>query len=255
LDNSGAAALYYRCAGEDYCDRQRCEQTFRIAAEAQTLRFAVDRGLRDIEALRLRLIARAPAEPIAYIKIHSLSIAPAGADPQAAPEVALLGHAQLTGHFTLSGLALDDALLGEMYAVEDGDPFLECRTSSLPPVSAEWGLRVEIALEYLPGGGFILARDAFIAGQERLEERVRCLESERAELEAESQELERYKRSALWPAFVRAQTLFDRLSGALGQGPIRASLRVFSPQWWSRRGLNDYERWRTANGYENRPGK
>lgn len=254
MDKEGAAALYYRCAGEEFSGHRKLEQPTAIDLDPQTLTFRIGCDSRLIEAIDFHPLARLPGEPIAYMKIHSVDIEAEGSDPGTTTSLlSACGHAELNRAFTWTGLKFNDRLLGALYAVEGRDPGMQYRVPPLPEMVAGSTLRFQFVLEYIPGKGYIMARDEFLARQEWLEEHVRGLETRIVELEDSRRELERYRRSPLWGGFVRTQSLYDRLLGAGRQGAIGTSLKVFSPGWWSRRRLNEYERWRTVRGYRNRP--
>lgn len=254
MDKDGSAALYYRGPGEEYSSRRCLEQHFNIDVSPQALRFCVEPEADGIESMDFRFLPGALAETTAYLKIYSVSIeAVDGVSNASIPLVSALSHDQINEHFSLRGLAFNNRILGEMFVVEDEDPALEWRVPHGTQPTAGTRLVFKIVLDYLPDAGYVLARDRFIARQEHYEERVRELESTITELDASRRELERYKGSTLWNKFVRAQQLYDRLAGAAGQGRLRTCLKLFDPGWWSRRDRNEYERWRTANGYRNRP--
>lgn len=256
MDKQGSATLYYRCAGGENSSPEAVVRPISIEPEPLTLTFEIGGDSGRIKCIDFHFLSRQPGEPVAYIKIHSVKIEAIGsAGDSKSPLLRSYGHTEISKSFTLTGLAFNDRLLGELYAVEDNDPRMQCQVPPHPEIDAQPTLLFEVVLEYLPGESYIIARDGFLARQENYEERVRVLETRTTELEASRQELERYKGSALWGPFVRAQSLYDRMLDAGRNGPLGTSLKIFSPRWWSRRRLNEYERWRTVRGCQNSPDK
>jgi len=254
LDKVGTATLFYRRTGEDYSSDKRLVHRYSTDSNPQTLTFCIEQELQELESIDFHFLSQTPAMPIAYIKILSVIIEATGPDSNSS--LALLtarDHAKIVESFNMTGLVFNDRLLGELYVVEDADPAIEYRIPEFPTADPRSKLKFEIALEYLPDKSYIMARDSFLARQERDEAHIRAVESRIAVLEKTSEEFDRYRNSPLWNMFIRAQQLYERLIHARKDGAINACLKVFRPAWWSRRNLNEYERWRTANGYQNRP--
>ena len=153
----------------------------------------------------------------------------------------------------LDGLVFNDRVLGELYVVDDGDPKLEWRVPESRGADPDSALVFETVLDYLPDAGYILARDRFIDRQERFEERIRDLESRLAGLEKCEQALDHYRGLSLWKYFLRIQGLRDGLAQAATQGAVKTPLKLLDRRWWTRRRFNEYERWRSVNGYQCRP--
>lgn len=254
MDRGVVAELYYRGAGEEYSSHRCIQQSLKINSNPQNLKFHIDRNCRDIESLDFHFFSVLPKQPIAYLKIYSVTIR--AANPVSGTSTVLAraaDHDQLSSLFTLRSLSFNNRLLGELYVVNGENPGLEWSLPEFQDAEADSTLEFEIVLDYLPDDSYILARDQFLSSEEQFSEQIRELESRIAELEISRQELDRYKASALWSKFIRAQQWYDRMAGAGLHGAISSSLKVLNPRWWARRETNGYERWRTANDLRNRP--
>lgn len=254
MDRDGVAELYYRGAGEEYSSLRCIQQSLKFNSNPQNLKFHIDRNCRDIDSIDFLFFSEPPEQPIAYLKIYSVTIRAANPVSDTSTVLTMaIDQDQLRTLFTLRSLSFNNRLLGELYVVNGENPGLEWSLPRLQEAEAGSTLEFEIVLDYLPDESYILARDQFLSREERFSEQIRDLESRIAELEISRQQFDHYKASALWSKFVRAQQWYDRLAGAGLLGAISSSLRVLNPRWWARRETNGYERWRTANDFQNRP--
>lgn len=253
MDKAGSSALYFRGPQEDYSTERRVIHPFSVDDNPQDLVFELQDNPREIEAIRLHFLLQEPPNGIAYIKLYTLCVDIVDKKTnQTTSVVTLHNDAEFRTRCTLFGLAFNNRILGDLYAVEDKDPGMEFRIPELPVDGRQASLVVTISVEYLPGDGYIFARDQFLVRQEQWGNRIHSLESRLADLEKTKIELENHKRSPLWVRFVQAQSYYDRIMQWKRDGALNSCLKLFQPAWWSRRHLTGYERWRENNGYRNR---
>ena len=253
MDKTGSTALYFRGQGQHYSSDRCVIQPFTVEENPQELTFHVPENPQGIEAVRLNFLAREAADRIAYIKLYSLSVEVM--DKQTNKIASLLtlhSDADVREFGVLFGLVFNNRILGDLYAVDDKDPSIEFRIPESPLAGPQADLAIKVSLEYLPGDGYILARDRFLVRQERMEHHIRSLESRVEELEKIREEFEGHQQSPLWGKFVRARIFHDGLIQWKRNGALDACRKLFRPTWWSRRKLTGYEQWRQVNGYRNR---
>jgi hypothetical protein len=253
LDKTGSAALYFRGPEEHYSSGRCVIQAFSVDANPQDLTFHVPEIPHGIEAVRLNLLVKEPGDRIAYIKLYSLNVEVMDKKTnEMASLLTLHTDAAIRECCMLHGLVFNNKILGDLYTVGDNDPSIEFRIPDSPVAGLQAALVTRVSLEYLPGDGYILARNQFLVKQEQMTHRIRSLESHVSELEKIKEEFEGYRLSPLWGKFVRAREYRDKWIQWKRDGTLHACLKLFQPAWWSRLKLTGYERWRELNGYRNR---
>lgn len=253
MDKAGSTALYFRGPGQNYSSDRCVTQPFTVEANPQELTFHLPENPPGIEAVRLNLLAREPGDRIAYIKLYSLSVEVMDKKTNKISSLlSLHGDADVREFGVLFGLVFNNRILGDLYAVDDKDPSIELRIPQSPLAGPQAGLLTKVSLEYLPGDGYILARDRFLVKQERMTHHIRSLQSRVEELEKTREEFEGYQQSPLWRKFVRARKYHDGWIQWKRNGVLDACRKLFQPAWWSRRKLTGYEQWRQVNSYRNR---
>ena len=244
--------MYYRGVGEDFSDEQRLEAAVALGQNDQELVFDINGPTVTIEAIRINLIpSNVSNRRIAYIKLYSLAAAIRYNQTGENDSTLIFLHSagQIQQHGDVFGMTLNSKVLGELFCVDRPDPSITISFAPVLTLSSSDSLVVRVSLEYLFSDEYLLARDHFIVSQERLEQKVHSLEAEIAQLQQGKNQFDAYQQSPLWQGFVALNRVCESIRIA---GVWKACAKPFQPSWWSKRSLTDYEKWRAANGYENR---
>lgn len=247
------AFLFYRGPGEDFSDERRLAITVALTQDDQELVFGISEPACTIEAVRVNLIPPDAAnQSIAYLKLYSLNLSLLTGKEDKETLIDLCGAGEIQQRTTVSGLTLNQKILGELYAVSSVDPSITVHFTPNVMLDSSRRLELRLSLEYLFSDAYLLARDLFLTNQEKLEQQVRALEAELKLMRAEQDVFTACKRSPLWRVFVFFNHYYEKLKTV---GTVKACYRLIQPSWWKKKRQTDYERWRAANGYQNRSGR
>lgn len=247
---SNTAFLFYRGPGEDFSDERKLIETVSVGHGDQELVFIIKGPVHALDAVRINLIPPIAANvSVAYLKLYGIcaTIYFNGMDNNKDLLINLRNADELQQHATLNGLTLNKKILGELYAVSATDPTIALTFAPVISVNPAEKMEVRVSLEYLFGDDYLLARDLFLVNQERLEQKVRALDVEIRQMQAEKEAFNAYQHSPMWKGFVHLHHAYTKLTTT---GVLKAFSRLFQPSYWSKRNQTDYERWRTSNGYE-----
>lgn len=253
MEVSSTATLFYRGPGEVYSNHKQLTQAILLGQSDQELLFDIVGTSQTIEAIRLHLISDSSPVNISYIKLYGLHIGIRA--EQTGHERVLLdlnSAEELQKYTKIDGLVLNKKILGELYVVDDSDPNIELHFSEPVTIDSSHRLQVMVSMEYLFSDDYLLARDLFLVNQERLEQEMRSMESDFADLKSTNEVFATYQCSPFWTTFMRLHRTYERFIRLKEIGLVNACVKIFQPTWWSRRNQTDYEKWRAAKGYENR---
>ena len=261
----GSVIMYYRGPGETYSQQNSVTLSTRTDSTEQELRFTLNSpaasqptsgaasGPKMIEALRLNLVGGRVGSGTAYLKLYGIHVDMHrdGLDQQmplcSIDSVGDIGDAVVT-----RGLTPCDGPLGDMYAIGGDEPTIEIVLAEAAALDRHSWLEVVLSYDYLPSEDFILARDMYLVEREKLEQEIRSLQNQLQREYMAAEEYRTHQGSPLWKLFTVTESWRARFSQAASRGIVSNCTRVFRPDWWSRRGLTGYERWRAGKGYENK---
>ena len=236
-----------------YSNQKQLNQEVLLGHSEQELVFNIANTNQKIESVRLHLISGKPPVDISYLKLYRLHVK-TGSTKSDEGEMLFSFNtaAELQKHAKLEGLTLNDKILGELFVVDKPDPNIELNLPAPVNIDSSRWLQVAVSIEYLFGDEYLLARDYFLINQEQLEQKMRSIESKLAELENDKAALTAYRESPFWGIFMSMHRAYERFMRLRETGLVKTCVKVVQPGWWSSRNENEYERWRTAKGYENR---
>lgn len=253
MDSSATAILAFRGPGETYSSHRSVEQNLNFVQPGQDLHFDIDLESTSIEAIRIHFLGNRKGTPVAFLKLYGVQITARGGQGETDEILININNDhELKQHATIRGMQLNEALLGELYAIDDDDPYIELQFTNAVQPGTPARLVVDVAAEYLLSTDYILTRDLFLAEQDRLSEKLRSVENQLAAVQQINVEFDTYRRSPLWRTFVRLHGLYMQFLQFKSGGVLRTCLKLVQPNWWARRRQTDYEKWRAANGYQSR---
>ena len=253
MEISSTAALLYRGPGEVYSNQKQITQAILLGQSEQELVFNIEDTDQTVESVRLHLITGNPPVDVSYIKLYGLHVKTKCAESDKEKSLFSFNNAEeLQKNTEIHGLALNKKILGELFIVAESDPNIELLLPAPVTVDSTNWLQVVVSIEYLFGDEYMLARDYFLVNQEEFEQNLRSMENDLAHLKSVEAKLATYRKSPFWTTFMSMHHAYERFLRLKEAGLINACTKVLQPSWWSKRSQNEYERWRTAKGYENR---
>lgn len=248
---STTVSLFYRGRDEEFSEDKCQTRSLLLGQDNQKSSFVIRGQSQTIEAIRLHLFEKEAS--VNYLKIYGLTIL-LTSDPPGREQLLIDLHTALEFKESarMSGLTPHSRALGEIFIVDNSDPYIEVLFNEPLALDSKSCLEVELALEYLFDDKYVLARDLFLTNQENLQQETRSLKERIKVLENQHYEYMEYQGSALWKIFLCLHKCYGRFLYMKHNGFVRSFLKIFQPSWWARRRFTDYEKWRAIKGYQSR---